>query len=213
MSVLRRNPTMLVLVSLLWGFSSAGISAAEPDQATKDRCAQYAQRAVQQYQLMTSHPQCKVKSDLRWQDNLDNHYNACLALPEFLRKSEEMTRDNHLQACGGLTAGPAASPAASGIPAMISESENTHSAVWTFAGGHGQGNWDGGGVIADLVVQKWDSTGVSILRRDTSRSWSPGLTAVYTGQIDGNKIVNGVVTWSWTGFPTGTAQGTWNASW
>lgn len=94
---------------------AAGTSAlAAPDQATKDRCARYAQRAVQQFQLMTSHPQCQVPADLRWQDNVDNHYNGCLMVPEFLRKSEEAARDQHLTACGGLqaVAAPDAAPAA-----------------------------------------------------------------------------------------------------
>ena len=59
-----------------------------PSQATKDRCTQYAQRAVAQYQLMTSHPQCKVNDDLRWQSNIDNHYNACTAVPEFITEGE-----------------------------------------------------------------------------------------------------------------------------
>jgi hypothetical protein len=90
---------------------------AAPDQSTKDRCARYAQRAVQQYQLMMSHPQCQVKPDLRWQDNVDNHYNGCLMVPEFLRKSEESARDDHLTACGGLAdAAPAPAPASAPAP-------------------------------------------------------------------------------------------------
>jgi len=209
MLVFTKYSSTFVPVVLLYGFL-ANISCAAPDQATMDRCTQYAQRAVQQYLLMTSHPQCNVKPDLRWQDNLDNHYNGCLALPEFLRKSEEAARDNHLQACGGLTETPTD---AAGIPAAIQETENTHSAVWTFNGGRGQGRWDDGGIIADLVVQRWDNNGVLIFRRNTPGSVSPGLTAIYTGQINGNKIVNGLVVWSWKGFPKGVARGTWNASW
>jgi hypothetical protein len=207
-----KYPSTLVLVTLLSGFIH-NVSRAGPDQATQDRCTQYAQRAVQQYLLTTSRPQCNVKPDLRWQDNFDNHYNGCLKLPEFLRKSEEATRDNHLQACGGLTETPAAAAEAASIPAAINETENTHSGVWTLIGGRGRGSWDNGGIVADLVVQKWDNNGVLIFRRNTSNSSSPGLTAIYTGQIAGNKIINGVVTWSWKGFPKGVAQGTWNASW
>jgi hypothetical protein len=177
-----KYPSTLVLIALLSGFL-ANVSRAGPDQAAQDRCTQYAQRAVQQYLLTTSRPQCNVKPDLRWQDNFDNHYSGCLKLPEFLRKSEEAARDNHLQACGGLTEMPAAAAEAASIPAAINETENTH------------------------------SHGVLIFRRNRPNSSSPGLIAIYTGQIAGNKVINGVVTWSWKGFPKGVAQGTWNASW
>jgi hypothetical protein len=98
-----------------------------PSQATKDRCTQYAQRAVAQYQLMTSHPQCKVNDDLRWQNNIDNHYNACIGLPEFIAKNEEAARDSHLQACGGLTAAAAGSPAAASSAAVEANSNTATS--------------------------------------------------------------------------------------
>jgi hypothetical protein len=86
---------------------------AAPDQATKDRCTAYAKRAVEQYQLMKSHPQCQAHSDpLTWQDNYDNHYNGCMFLPASMAKSAEQGRDNHLQACGALSdATPAATDA------------------------------------------------------------------------------------------------------
>jgi hypothetical protein len=209
MVVFKTSLSTLVPVALLLGFP-ANMAPAAPDQATMDRCTQYAQRAVQQYLLMTSHPQCSVKPDLRWQDNVDNHYNGCLKLPEFLRASEEAARDNHLQACGAFTETPTE---VAGMPATINETENTHSGVWTFTGGRGQAHWDGGGIVADLVVQRWDNGGVLIFRRNTANSSDPGLTAIYSGQISGNKIVNGYVIWKWKGFPKGVAQGTWNASW
>jgi hypothetical protein len=208
MVVFKASLSTLVPVTLLLGLL-ANVASAAPDQATMDRCTQYAQRAVQQYLLMTSHPQCAVKPDLRWQDNMDNHYNGCLKLPEFLRESEEATRDNHLQACGALTETPTE---VAGMPATINETENTHSGVWTFTGGRGQAHWDGG-IAADLVVTRWDNGGVLIFRRNTANSSAPGLTAIYSGQISGNKIVNGYVIWKWKGFPKGVAQGTWSASW
>jgi hypothetical protein len=104
-----KTPASPALVLLVVACTPAAYGA--PSQATKDRCTQYAQRAVAQYQLMTSHPQCKLNDDMRWQNNVDNHYNACVALPEFIAKSEETARDSHLQACGGLAAAAAASPA------------------------------------------------------------------------------------------------------
>ena len=108
---------------------SASSAMAAPDQATKDRCTQYAQRPVAQYQLMASNPQCKVRDDLRWQNNLDNHYNGCLMAPEFIRKGEESARDNHLQACGGLSpAAPAATPDAA-TPVAADPSSPTAMAI------------------------------------------------------------------------------------
>jgi hypothetical protein len=84
---------------------------------------------------MTSHPRCKINDDLRWQSNVENHYNACISLPEFMMKSEETARDSHLQACGGLAA---ASPAATASPAAavnqaasVSPAAPTSSAVGT----------------------------------------------------------------------------------
>lgn len=82
---------------------------------------------------MTSRPQCKVNDDLRWQNNIDNHYNACIGLPEFMSKGEEAARDSHLQACGGLSpaaAGSAAAPAdSSGTVKASSETTTSSSAA------------------------------------------------------------------------------------
>jgi hypothetical protein len=209
MVVLKTSPSTLVSVALLFGFL-ANISSAAPDQATMDRCTQYSQRAVQQYLLMTSHPQCAVKPDLRWQDNLDNHYNGCLALPEFLRKSEEEARE---QSSPGLWS-PNGDTDRSGRYPGHDQRDGKYSR-WCLDdyGRPGQAHWDGGGTVADLVVQRWDNGGVLIFRRNTPNSLAPGPTAIYSGQISGNKIVNGYVIWKWKGFPKGVAQGTWNASW
>jgi hypothetical protein len=101
----------------LLSFGTAGVGAAA-DQATKTRCAAYAQRAVKQYELMQSHPACVVTSDpLTWQGSYDNHYNGCLLLPASMAKMAESGRDNHLQACGGLKDATAAgAPAAGSAP-------------------------------------------------------------------------------------------------
>lgn len=88
------------------------------DQATKTRCATYAQRAVKQYELMQSHPQCVVTSDpLTWQGSYDNHYNGCLLLPASMAKMAESGRDNHLTACGGMKDAAAGTQSASPAPA------------------------------------------------------------------------------------------------
>jgi hypothetical protein len=105
-----------VLLFALGASASHGVHAA--DQATKARCAAYAQRAVQQYRLMKAHPQCDTNADpLTWQDNYDNHFNGCLLLPAKMAQLAEQARDNHLLACGGMSANPAsAAPATSGAP-------------------------------------------------------------------------------------------------
>jgi hypothetical protein len=64
--------------------------------------------------------------------------------------------------------------------------------------------------MAKLVVARYGAAGVVIQRIDwTGRS--AGLTAVYTGQIHGNRIV-GDVTWSWYGHWKQPAAGTWSAT-
>jgi hypothetical protein len=88
------------MVALLLGGASSG--GAAPNQSTQDRCAQYARRAIAQYQAMVVHSSCRIADSPRWQNNFDNHYNACLLVPEFATKAEEAARDSHLQSCGGI---------------------------------------------------------------------------------------------------------------
>jgi len=91
--------------------------------ASPDFCTQYAQRAVQQYQLMSSHAQCHVPNDLRWQANVNNHFNGCRLATESLMRSEQENRDNYLRACGGLTnANSTAQPTPPGVGGTVSAS-------------------------------------------------------------------------------------------
>jgi hypothetical protein len=90
--------TQFALVILLAGASAAYAA----DSNKKERCTKYAQRAVEQYQLMQSHPQCRVSDDMNWHNNLDGHYNGCMLIPEFMARAGEAGRDNHLQACGAF---------------------------------------------------------------------------------------------------------------
>jgi hypothetical protein len=71
-------------------------------QSKEDRCAKYATRAVEQFNILTSHPQCQKDNDLRWQNNYQNHYNGCIKLPAFMSKSEEKARDLELMKCGAI---------------------------------------------------------------------------------------------------------------
>lgn len=111
--------TICNMALLLVTFATTAFGA--PTQATQDRCTQYAQRAAAQYGAMTSHPACKIGDSPRWQNDVDKHYNACLLLPEFLRKSEEEARDRHLASCGGIEV-PSTPKAVQAAPAPDSSS-------------------------------------------------------------------------------------------
>lgn len=100
------------------------LAAAAPDAATKDRCSAYAQRAVQQFQLMQSHPGCEKNLDpLAWKADVDYHYNGCLLFPASMSKLAEQARDNHLQACGALAEAAAPPPPATPGPASMGAPE------------------------------------------------------------------------------------------
>jgi hypothetical protein len=62
----------------------------------------------------------------------------------------------------------------------------------------GVGNGGGNGATATIKVENWDTTGV-VLTRYYSTGTSAGLSARYQGQLNGNKIENCVVTWTWNG--------------
>ena len=58
---------------------TAATTAQAADEATKAKCAAYAKHAVEQYQLMKSHPGCDSHLDaLSWRDDYGYHYNGCL---------------------------------------------------------------------------------------------------------------------------------------
>jgi enterochelin esterase-like enzyme len=88
------------------------------------------------------------------------------------------------------------------IPYSLTECENDQCAVggpggcaWVFHGTEGDGKC-GSGAVEKLVVRQFNADGVVILRTDPPSSDSPGLSAVYTGILRGNRIT-GYATWSW----------------
>jgi hypothetical protein len=96
------------------------------------------------------------------------------------------------------------------LPAKITECEGGHcDGVWMFNGRHGVARWSRGS-FGKLVVARYGPAGVVIQRVDTAGN-TPGLTAVYTGQIHGNHI-EGDVTWSWYGHWKKPPVGTWSAT-
>lgn len=97
-------------------------------------------------------------------------------------------------------------------PNVMTQCENGQCSTWTFEpnGRVGTGQWQNG-TSAKLVVERFQANDIVITRTDTVGA-SIGLTARYTGKVDGNRIV-GAVVWSWPAvwgkqFP----QGTWYAS-
>lgn len=108
----RRRTLLHTILTSIALVVAAQAASAGPDQATKDRCTAYARRAVQQYRLMKSHPECQANTDpMNWQDNYDNHYNACVVFPQKMAEMADAARENHLQACGALSDSSAAGAA------------------------------------------------------------------------------------------------------
>ncbi len=79
--------------------------------------------------------------------------------------------------------------------------------IWTFHGRQGEAKWPDG-ALAQLNVDRFDAGGVVIHRTDMPNSSSPGLTALYTGNLHDNRV-DGTVVWSWGNRKT---TGTWTAT-
>jgi hypothetical protein len=99
----------------------------------------------------------------------------------------------------------------SSVPRSLDECETYTSEIcgtWTMEGNHINAVWNNG-ATATLNVESWSPAGAVLTRYDSGGS-SAGLSARYEGQITGNKIENGKVTWNWKG---STWSGTWKANW
>jgi hypothetical protein len=105
--------TLCLLAAVAAG-ATVGPATHAADEKKKARCTQYAQRAVTQYQLMQSHPQCHVVDDMNWHGDFEGHFNGCMLIPEMMSRAGESMRDAQLQTCGGLSNAPSPdnSPAA-----------------------------------------------------------------------------------------------------
>jgi hypothetical protein len=69
--------------------------------------------------------------------------------------------------------------------------------TWVFHGSTGDAHWPDG-AVAKLVVERFDQGRIAIRRIDLPTSSSWGLTALYTGTMQGNHI-EGTVVWYWNG--------------
>jgi hypothetical protein len=99
-----------------------------------------------------------------------------------------------------------------GLATEIRETEGNLSGIWKWNNGHFDASWNNG-AIATLSVQ-FAAQSVTFNRTDSKGS-TPGLTAVYTGQIssEGCSINNGQVTWTWPGHFAQPPTGAWKAGW
>jgi hypothetical protein len=98
------------------------------------------------------------------------------------------------------------------VPDRLWECEgrnNETCGIWDFSGSAGTGQWPNG-AVADLFIQQFDSARIIIRRTDPSGS-SPGLTGIYVGKLNGERI-EGTVKWTWLGHWNQQIEGTWYAT-
>ena len=81
--------------------------------------------------------------------------------------------------------------------------------TWTFNGTQGTMVWPAFHVAGTLKVEKWDSSGVVIIRDDTA-GFTTGLHVVYKGKVNGNRI-EGEAVWSCPSKTTKTFHNQWHA--
>jgi hypothetical protein len=130
-------------------------------------------------------------------------------MPEFLERTP-FAALCALAMCAALTAARAAEPAA--IPKRIEVCEAAvvqYCGEWSWNGREYEGHWENG-IVATLRVQHLAADGILITRVDSAGP-SPGLTATYTGTLDGDRVSDGKVVWvfkgrSYTGTWTGTVH-------
>jgi hypothetical protein len=112
---------------------------------------------------------------------------------------------------GGYTPFSPTSNNPTGLPGSLQECETSTSKIcgtWTLEGDHYNAKWEQGSIAA-VKVESWGTSGVVLTRNDYGGA-SSGASARYEGQLSGNTIQHGVVTWTYKG---STWSGTWNANW
>jgi hypothetical protein len=102
------------------------------------------------------------------------------------------------------------------IPASMAECDADQcnsgqygASTWTFNGTEGKMDWIALHISGTLKVEKWDSSGVVIVRDDTS-GFTTGLHVVYKGKLSGNRI-QGTAVWSCPSKTTRIFQNSWYA--
>lgn len=90
---------------------------------------------------------------------------------------------------------------------QIEQSNNTYYGTWTWHTDHFDATWVPNGSVAIIQIDRFDSQ-IILERRDPSGITS-GMTANYTGTVQGN-TASGTEQWGW-GSPNAAA--TWTANW
>ncbi len=81
--------------------------------------------------------------------------------------------------------------------------------TWNFEGKEGAASLPNGSGGSRLTIESFDGQTISIRRFDRSGA-TAGLSGLYTGTIEGNRIT-GTVKWSWIGHPDHASSGMWTA--
>jgi hypothetical protein len=114
-------------------------------------------------------------------------------------------------------AGQAAQQAAPPTRLLVCEAANDactlpnahYPAVWNFDGMDGTANLPNGSGGARLTIEQFDGQTISVRRFDRAGA-TAGLSGLYSGTIEGNRIT-GTVKWSWLGHPDHPSSGMWVA--
>jgi hypothetical protein len=103
------------------------------------------------------------------------------------------------------------------VPAKMTECEGGQCVpggggpgIWVFNGAEGRAQWPLQGAAANLTVERFDFDGI-VIRRIDFAGRTPGINALYTGKMRGNRI-EGDVTWSWPGHWNKSPSGKWSAT-
>lgn len=87
---------------------------------------------------------------------------------------------------------------------------NAHySITWNFQGTEGTASLPNGSGGSRLTIEKFDGQTIAVRRFDRAGA-TAGLSGLYTGTIEGNRIT-GTVKWSWLGHPDHPSSGMWAA--
>lgn len=70
-----------------------------PEQRTEQRCKEYANRAISDYNKLMSTQSCRPQNDARWQANFELHYGWCLRVSEAWSTREADARVSYLLSC------------------------------------------------------------------------------------------------------------------
>jgi hypothetical protein len=92
------------------------------------------------------------------------------------------------------------------LPPTMKACENGNCGLWTFNGPKGEGRWRGGAIGS--LTMRVSKDGVVTVERQDATGTMIGLVATYQGTLNGDRIVDGTVKWTYPNHKT--ASGSWN---